>query len=142
MLDARSYAWRFTSLQKQLRIGGRDREMKGIEGKGKLVFLLSLFALFSIFDLYVTSAAISLGAQEMNPLLSHVNGIGITFFDVVRKAGYILLICFTTFYAHKMALETKSNSLVITIYAILVAFNIIFLIVVANNVNCFLSLQK
>jgi len=128
--------------RKQLHIGGRYREMKGTKGKRKLVFLLSFFALLNILDLYLTSVAIALGAQEMNPLFSHVNEVGITVFDVAGKVGYILLLCFVTLYAYKMALEMKSISLAVTIYVILTGLSIIGLIVVANNVNCFLSLQK
>lgn len=121
---------------------GTDIEMRGIKRKGKLVFLLSLFALLNILDLYLTSVTIALGAQEMNPLFSHVNEVGITVFDVVGKVGCTSLICFVMLHAYKMALQMKSNPLAITIYVILTGLSIIGLIVVANNANCFLSLQK
>jgi len=116
--------------------------MSDIKGRGKLVFLLSLFALLNIVDLYLTSVAIPLGAQEINPLFSHVNEVGVTVFDVVGKAGCVSLICFVILYAYEMALEMKSRSLAITVYVILTGLSIIGLIVVANNINCFLLLQK
>ena len=108
----------------------------------KFLLLLLSFCVLNILDLITTWTFLGLGGSEWSPFWSHLNTIGIGWFDVVLKIGGGVALCFLWYIMYVAAIHIKEMHrlrmiMLCLVWGELVGANMYYLgIVMQNSVVC------
>jgi len=101
----------------------------------KLLLLLVTLFFLNLLDAYTTIIIIQLGGREVNPIFHHFNTHGVNPLDIAVKIGAGTFLCAVLGFTHWVATKRKDNLVLFIIYVTAIALNILFFVVVTNNVK-------
>ena len=89
----------------------------------------------NILDILTTWVILGIGGQEKNIVFLHFNESGIGVLDVFVKMSAVFGMVLLVYLIHRKATKEKSKNALKLVYGLVIGLNILFLIVVLNNVR-------